>query len=122
MKTSYKLAIFNRRGVSTPIGALTYWRKRLKRGNNPRDPHAGFKTVNLGEVYDGKPASLTCQNVKAAIYDFAEKLKFKGGVGLVYFAGHGVERDGNLYLVPYDAFLKYERDFYEELIPMRSIL
>ena len=38
--------------------------------------------------------------MKRALSDFGATLKTKGGVGLFYFAGHGVQLKGENYLVP----------------------
>jgi caspase domain-containing protein len=76
---------------------------------------AGFDVTNLSEVY--APEQLTRQNIKKGLYDFARKLN-AGGVGLIYFSGHGIERQGQTYLVPHDAYVRYERDLNEELISL----
>jgi hypothetical protein len=44
------------------------------------------------------------QAMEEAVIDFGRALK-QGGVGLFYYAGHGVEQDGANYLVPVDADL-----------------
>lgn len=48
--------------------------------------------------------------MKALIRKFGEKLKQKGGVGLFFYAGHGLQIDGHNYLVPVDfkASVSYE--------------
>jgi len=38
-----------------------------------------------------------------AIFEFYDKLTENKGVGLFYFAGHGVQHDGESYLIPVDA-------------------
>ena len=79
--------------------------------------HAGFDpAINLAEQY--APEQMTRQNIKKALYDFALMLKASQGVGLIYFSGHGVERNGKMYVAPYDAYVHYERDLDEELIPV----
>lgn len=40
------------------------------------------------------------RGIREAIRDFGAALKSKGGVGLFYFAGHGVQMSGENYLVP----------------------
>jgi hypothetical protein len=75
----------------------------------------GFEVTDLSEA----PASeLTRHNIKKAVYDFAERLKSFGGVGLIYFAGHGVEINRSQYVLPYDGYVRYSRDLAEELIPV----
>lgn len=82
----------------------------------------GFRSViNLYESLNSKPENMTRQAIKFALYDFVKKLKNKNAVGLVYFAGHGIQynNSGRRYLVPYDGFVKYERDLVEELLPVQ---
>jgi hypothetical protein len=77
---------------------------------------AGFSVTNLGENY--QPSDITRQNIKKAVYDFSVLLKSVGGVGLIYYSGHGAERNGNMYLLPFDAYVEFERDLNEELTPV----
>jgi hypothetical protein len=42
------------------------------------------------------------RDMQEAIARFGARLKVKGGVGLFYFAGHGVQFDGENYLLPVD--------------------
>jgi hypothetical protein len=44
-----------------------------------------------------------------AIMDFGRQLR-KGGIGLFYFAGHGIQVDGRNYLIPVDAKIESESD------------
>ncbi len=75
-----------------------------------------FRVVSPNESYPQD--KLTRQVIKAAVYDFATMLRSVGGVGLVYFAGHGIERNGKHYLAPHGAAIRFERDFEEELLPL----
>ena len=49
------------------------------------------------------------KSMKKAMDDFGEKLA-DYTVGLFYYAGHGMQVDGNNYLIPIDANLKVEQD------------
>jgi hypothetical protein len=80
---------------------------------------AGFAVIDLNERL--KPNELTRQNIKLALYDFARILQSEGGVGVIYFSGHGIEREGQMYLAPYDAYVLFERDLDEELIPLQLL-
>jgi len=42
-----------------------------------------------------------------AVRDFGNQLK-NGGVGLFYYAGHGIQSKGNNYLVPVDSNINSE--------------
>ncbi len=81
----------------------------------------GFSfTQNLAAQFE--TTEMTRRTIKNAIYDFATELKGTDTIGLVYFAGHGIERDdGRRYLVPYDGLVRYERDLEDELIPVEFI-
>ncbi len=50
--------------------------------------------------------------MKRAVRDFAEKLEAAGRdtVGLVFYAGHGVQVDGINYFIPVDAEIEKESD------------
>ena len=48
--------------------------------------------------------------MQAAIDSFGDQLKQKGGVGLFYFAGHGVQLSGENYLLPVGGHIRGEND------------
>jgi hypothetical protein len=52
---------------------------------------------------------------------FAEKLS-PGGIGLLYYAGHGIQAQGADYLVPVDAMLAVEDDLKYETLNLQDIL
>ncbi len=51
----------------------------------------------------------TIREMESAIRDFGNRLR-KGGVGLFYFAGHGIQVNGINYLVPVEAKISRESD------------
>ncbi|ARQ02231.1 caspase family protein [Pseudorhodoplanes sinuspersici] len=51
------------------------------------------------------------RDMQDAIARFGTRLKSKGGVGLFYFAGHGVQFGGENYLLPIDADITAAEDF-----------
>jgi formylglycine-generating enzyme required for sulfatase activity len=61
----------------------------------------GFKVEKLVDIGQ--------QQMEEAIKDFGTRLK-KGGVGLFYFAGHGIQVEERNYLIPVDAKLDKESD------------
>lgn len=77
---------------------------------------AGFNVTNLTDSL--LQNAMTRQNIKKAVYDFATLLRAVGGVGLIYYSGHGMERNGRMYLFPYDSFVRFDRDIEEELMPV----
>ena len=56
-----------------------------------------------------------------AIDEFHQKLK-KGGVGLFFYAGHGLQVEGENYLIPIDAKLAAKGDINYETVPVGKIL
>jgi TPR repeat protein len=56
-----------------------------------------------------------------AVRSFTEKLS-PGGIGLVFYAGHGIQAQGANYLVPVDAALAVEDDLKYETLDLQDIL
>jgi len=56
-----------------------------------------------------------------AISEFGERLK-QAGVGLVFYAGHGVQYNGRNYLVPVDAVIRSEDEIIWDAIDINKIL
>jgi formylglycine-generating enzyme required for sulfatase activity len=67
-----------------------------------RDPAVGFE---VEEKFDA-----TLVEMKRAIRDFGTKLRASGGVGLFYYAGHGIQVNGRNYLVPLGAEGELEKE------------
>ncbi len=69
--------------------------------------------------FDVTPANNLTQNqMRRDLRDFADKVAAAGpdAVALVYYAGHGVQIDGENYLIPVDASIKREAD-----VPMAGV-
>lgn len=63
----------------------------------------------------------TKDEMKRAIREFGEKLK-QGGVGLFYFAGHGLQVDGFNFLVPIHAQINSEEEVEYESVDVGFVL
>ena len=61
------------------------------------------------------------RNMKQAIRAFGKQLR-KGGVGLFYFAGHGVQVKGSNYLIPIGAQIESESDVEYEAVDAGRVL
>jgi hypothetical protein len=57
-----------------------------------------------------------------AIRSFGQKLKDTGGIGLFYYAGHGLQIKGENYLVPVDAEIEKELDVEMEAVKLQRVL
>lgn len=61
------------------------------------------------------------QQMEQAIENYNRQLR-QGGVGLFYFSGHGVQAEGENYLVPVEAKLEREQDVRYEAYPVGKLL
>jgi uncharacterized caspase-like protein len=64
---------------------------------------------------------LTATEMRRVLREFADKAR-DADVAVLYYAGHGIEIDGNNYLVPVDAALNRDADVYDEAIGLDRIL
>ncbi|MCX8087259.1 MAG: caspase family protein [Rhodocyclaceae bacterium] len=68
---------------------------------------------------------LTDQNQEAmlqAIRDFGERIKNNDGIGLFFFAGHGVQVDGENYLLPVGVPIRNEEEVKKNAVPANLVL
>lgn len=76
---------------------------------------------NLGfEVFSH--TNLDQNEMKRAIREFGKKLKDNGGIGLFYYAGHGVQVKGVNFLIPVDAQANSEEDVEYESVEAGFVL
>jgi uncharacterized caspase-like protein len=60
-------------------------------------------------------------DMRRALREFSDKAQ-NSDMAVVYFAGHGIEVDGQNYLIPTDAVLQRDRDVYDETISLERVL
>jgi TPR repeat protein len=60
-------------------------------------------------------------NIREAIRAFNREVE-KADIGLIYYAGHGMELGGENWIIPVDAELKTDRDLISEAIGLKMIL
>jgi len=75
--------------------------------NDAEDIAEKLKTLGFEVIFASNKSK---SEMKALIRQFGTQLKQKGGVGLFFYAGHGLQIDGENYLVPVDfnASVSYE--------------
>ena len=61
------------------------------------------------------------RKMEMAIKSFGKKLR-KGGIGLFYYAGHGIQAGGRNYLIPVDADIESESDVKYEAVDAGRVL
>ena len=84
-------------------GAYTNLSALANPGNDARDmasslTELGFEVQLLVDANH--------ESIEDAVLDFGEKLHKGGGVGLFYYAGHGVQDQGRNYLIPVEAKIR----------------
>jgi uncharacterized caspase-like protein len=62
------------------------------------------------------------RDIRVALRDFSDQLRRRGGVGLFYFAGHGVQVKGRNYLVPVGAEIEREDEVEFESLDASQVL
>ncbi len=92
--------------------------KLLNPVNDAQDIADSLKGLGF-DVLLLKNASL--RQIDDAMSRFSQKLK-QGGVGVFYYAGHGLQVDGENYLIPVDAKLDRDLDVRYETLPLGKVL
>lgn len=111
---------FAAKRVALVIGNGSYASAPLKNAvNDARDIRdalrkAGFEVET---IQNG-----THRQMENAIISFGRKLRFTGGAGLFYFAGHGIQYHGRNYLLPVDAKIESESDVKFEAVDAGRVL
>lgn len=75
---------------------------------------AGFEVVDVKLDMSGV-------EMRKALREFGGKAR-DADVAIVYYAGHGIEMDGNNYLIPTDAALETDTDVFDEAFPLDRVL
>ena len=60
--------------------------------------------------------NLPVKKVRQVLRDYVRRLQNESGVGLLYYAGHGVQIDGRNYLLPVDINLRDEEEKVKERV------
>jgi len=109
--------------VALIIGNSNYDGERLKKLKNPQNDAIEMMKVlkdrGFEVIYD---INVTESKFEEHIKDFNRRLSHGADVGLLFFAGHGVEVNGINYLIPIDAKLRDKRDVKYEAINLNDII
>jgi WD40 repeat protein len=62
------------------------------------------------------------RDMESALDEFHLKLRKGGGIGVFFYAGHGMQVDGENYLIPVDAKLATKTDTVYETLPVGKVL
>lgn len=112
---------FAEKRVALVIGNSAY--KNVTKLTNPANDaalvggmftKAGFDTVDV--KFD-----LNVVDMRKALREFGIRTR-DADVAVIYYAGHGIELDGNNYLIPTDATLETDTDVFDETFPLDRVL
>lgn len=105
--------------VALVIGNSAYKESPLK---NPANDAADMARVlrGLGFVVDQR-IDASRADMKTALRAFAQDLR-EGGVGLFYYAGHGVQSRGRNFLIPVDASIQAEAELEYDSVDANLVL
>ncbi|GAB6097383.1 hypothetical protein JCM14469_36370 [Desulfatiferula olefinivorans] len=112
-------AAFSEQRVALVIGNGNYAASPLKNPVNDAADMAkkleamGFEVIRLIDADQ--------RSMRRAIRDFGSRLK-KGGVGLFYFAGHGMQVQGRNYLIPVGADIRHEDEVQDYAVDAGMVL
>ena len=92
--------------LANPVNDAALMADTLKR--------AGFDVVDSRQ-------NLSALETRRVLRDFADK-STNADIAVIYYAGHGIEIDGNNYLIPVDAKLERDNDVYDEAFSLDRVL
>lgn len=87
--------------------------------NDAFDMARTLRTLGFEVIHEENANQRTMEN---AISRFGRQLRKQGGVGLFYFAGHGIQVNGRNYLIPIDANIETESDVRFEAVDAGRVL
>jgi len=102
------------------IGNSTYTTNPLKNPEN--DALAICEALRYSGFNVILHRNLSQKELKIAIREFGQQLKESGGVGLFYFAGHGLQEGGRNYILPIDADIRKADDIEFEAVDLSRVL
>lgn len=101
------------------IGNSNYLTTPLKNPvNDARSMSASLQRLGFQVIY---AEDATRRKMDEVVRTFYQKLR-NGGVGLFYYAGHGMQVKGRNYLIPVDARIESESDVEHESIDIARVL
>lgn len=107
--------------VALVIGNSAY--KNVARLTNPVNDAALLAGMFRAAGFDPvlTKTDLSVVDMRKALREFGNAAR-DADVAVVYYAGHGIELDGNNYLIPTDATLETDTDVFDETFPLDRVL
>jgi len=112
-------ASIKRKRTALIIGNANYKRSPLKNPlNDARDMAQALKQSNFSVILR---LDVDQEQIEVAINDFGRQIT-QGGIGLFYYAGHGVQVNGHNYLIPINANIKRQKDVRYKAVDLNQVL
>ena len=89
--------------------------------NDATDVAAALKRLGFSLVGERAQLNLSKRRMLELIREFGGRIQ-RGGVGVFYFAGHGVQVDKHNYLIPITDLLQYQEDAEYEAVDADAVL
>jgi uncharacterized caspase-like protein len=105
--------------IALVVGNSNYKVRPLKNPRNDADDVSNALKASGFQVIDLRDASL--QQMRAGVRQFGDRL-INNDVGLVYYAGHGVEVKGRNYFIPVNADIVREDEIADQSLDVSFIL
>lgn len=102
------------------IGNADYTESPLKNpGNDARDMAEALQQIGFDVTLS---VDVNRREMGKSIREFGKKLRNRGGVGLFYYAGHGMQIDSRNYMIPVDSPMEEEDEVPYESVEVGSVL
>jgi uncharacterized caspase-like protein len=109
------------RRVALIMGNSAY--QKVPRLTNPTNDAAALTAMFKAAQFDAVDSKfdLSGTELRRTLREFAGKAR-DADIAVVYYAGHGIELDGNNFLVPVDAALETDSDVLDEAVSIERVL
>ncbi len=107
--------------VALIIGNSAY--QKVPRLANPTSDAAALVAMFKAAQFESVESKfdLTATELRRTLREFAGRTR-DADIAVVYYAGHGIELDGNNFLVPVDATLQTDGDVLDETVSLERVL
>ena len=110
----------DRNRTALVIGNSKYQTAPLKNPSNDATDIAAALTQRGFDVT--LRTDINQMEMEESVREFYRQLQRRGGVGLFYYAGHGIQVNGQNYLIPINSKIKTETDARYNSVPLGKIL
>jgi uncharacterized caspase-like protein len=107
--------------VALIIGNSAY--QKVPRLTNPASDAAALAAMFKAAGFDSVELKLdlNASELRRALREFADRTR-SADIAVIYYAGHGIELDGNNFLIPVDAALQTDGDVLDETVSLERVL